>query len=56
MEAEYVTEKVDDIGYKKTEYGHYDEKASDKDLEPVDIHASEEEDSPIEEVRSVVPK
>ncbi|KAI8334789.1 OPT family small oligopeptide transporter [Chlamydoabsidia padenii] len=51
MEAEYVTEKVD--SYKG--YGHYDEKSSDKDLEPVDIHAEEEEDSPIEEVRSVVP-
>ncbi|ORZ06653.1 OPT family small oligopeptide transporter [Absidia repens] len=56
MDTEYVTEKVDDIGYKKTEYGHYDEKAADKDVEPVNDSATEEEeDSPIEEVRSVVP-
>lgn len=55
MDKDYPTEKVEEKDFHDSD--PYSSSIGDKDLEPASIHANDdEEDSPIEEVRSVVPK
>ncbi|SAL98480.1 hypothetical protein [Absidia glauca] len=54
MDKDYPTEKVEEKDFHDSDL--YSSSIGGKDLEPASIHANdEEEDSPIEEVRSVVP-